>query len=143
MGEDETGRGPGPGATPAATAAGGIGGTVSAVAGTATALAMLGGVIWWGHDLATREARSVPVIAATVTPAKTVPEDAGGRAEAHTDVTSYRLSHGGADEDVSGYAPLPRPPREEDLSLGALEEMLQEAQAETARDADPAETEDL
>lgn len=110
--------------------------------GAACSLALLSGVGWWGYDLATRDARGVPVIAALDGPARTRPPEPGGFEAAHQGLTVTDVSEGAAPAlpDEVRLAPPPttlaaedrpvptlRPAVEDDALRDAVNSALQDA----------------
>lgn len=76
---------------PGADAPAGLGATIAApvskgvrIAGAATSLALILGVVVWGYKLAVRDVSGVPVIRAMAGPARIAPEDPGGDLARHT-----------------------------------------------------------
>ena len=93
---------------------------VSVWAGALLALGVFGGVALWGYDLTQRDASSVPVIRASLTPAKVQPDDPGGAEIAYQDITAYRAgAEGEVPRDIV-FAPPPERPSPEDLAMAAL-----------------------
>ncbi len=99
---------------------------VSAIAGAAAGAACLGALGWWAWDLATRDTRAIPVIAAAASPARVVPAEAP-EPVAHSDIETYRVAEqsGPAPDEVeTRLAPRTQPLSEEDITLGDLEDIL-------------------
>lgn len=76
---------------PGADAPAGLGATIAApvskgmrMAGAATSLALILGVVVWGYKLAVRDVSGVPIIRAMSGPARIAPEDPGGDLARHT-----------------------------------------------------------
>jgi len=88
--------------------------------GAALALAVIGGLVFWGYRLGQRDASAVPVIRAALEPAKTQPGDPGGAEIANSGITSYGAGDGESAPDQITFAAPPERPAEEDVAMGTL-----------------------
>lgn len=102
-----------------------IGAGASAVMGwlgALTSVVLVGGLGYWVYDLATRDAREIPVVRAMVGPARTAPEDPGGFEAAHQGYAVNNLASDEADLPLAErvvLAPAEIGPTEEDAAPGA------------------------
>lgn len=102
--------------------------TTMAWLGAACSVALLGGMGWWGYDLATRDVREVPVIAALEGPSRIAPEDPGGFQAAHQGLSVTDVAEAEADplpEQVT-LAPDPVDLAAEDQPLPMLSPEIRE-----------------
>ncbi|MDF2232823.1 SPOR domain-containing protein [Albimonas sp. CAU 1670] len=83
--------------------------------GGACAIALVWGLVSWGHGLLTRDSGQIPFLRAEEGPMKIVPEDPGGLKLARTDMAVSRIVGGtGASAVEPGLAPQPEALSEED-----------------------------
>lgn len=125
--------------------------------GAISSVALLAGLAFWVQDLATRDARSVPVVRAMDGPARVQPEDPGGFEAPHQGLTVNSVASDTPDAPLSErvvLAPEPVGPAPEDVPApaaaapedpaaslrkaidGALSEVLGTAPAGAARERD-------
>jgi hypothetical protein len=93
---------------------------VSMWLGATLAILVVGGVALWGYRLGYRDANAVPVIRASLEPAKVQPEEPGGAKIPHQDITSYSAGTRESPPDKITFAPPTERPAEEDVAMGAL-----------------------
>ncbi|OOY27341.1 hypothetical protein BMI90_12045 [Thioclava sp. L04-15] len=111
------------------------------VAGALTSVAMLGGLVVWGYQLAMRDLNGVPVIRAMDGPARIAPEDPGGELARHTGLAVNDVAGTGqaapAPDQVT-LAPAPEGFTDEDLPMGELAREMEGADGapETAAGGD-------
>ncbi|KEO51313.1 hypothetical protein TP2_13035 [Thioclava pacifica DSM 10166] len=101
------------------------------VAGALTSVAMLGGLVVWGYQLAMRDLNGVPVIRAMDGPARIAPEDPGGELARHTGLAVNDVAGTGqaapAPDRVT-LAPAPEGFTDEDLPMGELAQEMESAE---------------
>lgn len=87
--------------------------------GALTSAALMAGLVFWVHDLATRDARAVPVVRALAGPSRVQPDDPGGFTAAHQGFAINKLASDAPDEALSErvvLAPEPVGPTSEDVT---------------------------
>lgn len=93
------------------------------LAGAATSVALLIGVVVWGYKLAVRDVSGVPVIRAIEGPARIAPEDPGGELASHVGLAVNQVAGTGyaapGPEQVM-LAPDPAGLTEEDMTMAAV-----------------------
>ncbi|MBD3787611.1 MAG: SPOR domain-containing protein [Sphingomonadales bacterium] len=93
------------------------------LAGAATSVALLIGVVVWGYKLAVRDVSGVPVIRAIEGPARIAPEDPGGELASHVGLAVNQVAGTGyaapGPEQVM-LAPDPEGLAEEDMTMAAV-----------------------
>lgn len=93
------------------------------LAGAATSVALLIGVVVWGYKLAVRDVSGVPVIRAIEGPARIAPEDPGGELASHVGLAVNQVAGTGyaapGPEQVM-LAPDPDGLSEEDMTMAAV-----------------------
>ncbi|OSP55441.1 SPOR domain-containing protein [Pseudoruegeria sp. SK021] len=85
--------------------------------GALSSIALVGGLSFWTYDLATRDARSVPVVLAMEGPSREQPEDPGGFQAAHQGLSVNRIASDTIDAPIAErviLAPEPMGVTEED-----------------------------
>jgi hypothetical protein len=108
---------------------------VSTWLGAGLALLLIVGVVMWGYRLGQRDASAVPVIRASLEPAKVQPEEPGGAEIAHQDIASYDAGSGAEPPAEITFAAPPERPAEEDVAMGALAVVETEGSETAAADA--------
>ncbi|WP_295531436.1 SPOR domain-containing protein [uncultured Thioclava sp.] len=109
------------------------------LAGAATSVVMIMGLVVWGYKLAMRDLNGVPVIRAIDGPARIAPEDPGGELARHTGLAVNDVAGTGSAApapDRVVLAPAPEGLSNEDLPMG---EMTQQIGAADAPMAGPAQ----
>jgi len=89
--------------------------------GALSSAALLAGLAFWAWDLATRDARSVPVVRAMEGPARVAPDDPGGFEAAHQGYAVNKIPSEAEKEPLADrvvLAPAPVGPTEEDVGAG-------------------------
>ncbi len=89
-------------------------------AGAVSSLALVAGLSLWVWDLATRDARAVPVVRALEGPARAAPDVPGGREAAHQGLAVNAVAAEGAaptPADQVVLAPIPAGPAPEDTTV--------------------------
>ena len=93
------------------------------LAGAATSLALLVGVVVWGYKLAVRDVSGVPVIRAIEGPFRIAPEDPGGELASHVGLAVNQVAGTGSaapgPEQVM-LAPDPQDLSDEDMTMAAV-----------------------
>lgn len=93
------------------------------VAGAATSLALLVGVVVWGYKLAVRDVSGVPVIRAIEGPSRIAPEDPGGELASHVGLAVNQVAGTGSaapGPDQVLLAPDPQDITDEDMTMAAV-----------------------
>ncbi len=93
------------------------------VAGAATSLALLVGVVVWGYKLAVRDVSGVPVIRAIEGPSRIAPEDPGGELASHVGLAVNQVAGTGSaapGPDQVMLAPDPQDITDEDMTMAAV-----------------------
>ena len=110
------------------------------LAGAATSVALLIGVVVWGYKLAVRDVSGVPVIRAIEGPARIAPEDPGGELASHVGLAVNQVAGTGyaapGPEQVL-LAPDPEGLAEDDMTMAAVGPLPDPGAPATP---DPAET---
>lgn len=113
--------------------------------GALLALAVIGGLALWGYRLTQRDASTIPVIRASLEPAKIQPDTPGGTRIAHQDITSYSAGDGESGSSRITLAEPPQSPTDADVPMGALQDggsataLVMTTQTDAGPPAEPAE----
>jgi len=108
------------------------------LAGAATSVVMILGLVVWGYKLAMRDLNGVPVIRAIDGPARIAPEDPGGELARHTGLAVNDVAGTGSAApapDRVVLAPAPIGLSDEDLPMGEMAKQIGAANAPMAAPA--------
>ncbi len=86
----------GPGIPESGTRAPGRAARLVQTAGALTSLALIGGLAWWGYELAMRDVRGIPVVRALEGPLRIQPDDPGGQLAEYEGLAVNRIQAEGS-----------------------------------------------